>query len=97
MAMELIGIVVAWAAAVMGYTSAKQFVKNKLRYVEAAYRTSAPWKAGIAAGLIATPVAWILPVVTGASAILFGGAVGLGVAAGRRDLRRRLPAGATMI
>ena len=95
--MELIGIVVAWAAAVFGYTSAKQFVKNKLRYVEAAYRRSAHWKAGIAAGLIATPIAWVLPLVTGASALLFGGAVGLGVAAGRRDLRRRLPAGVMSI
>jgi putative N-acetylmannosamine-6-phosphate epimerase len=95
--MELIGIVVAWAAAFFGYTRAKQFVKNRLRYVEAAYRSSAPWKAGIAAGLVATPIAWALPIVTGATAILFGGAVGLGVAAGRRELRRRLPAGAMSI
>ncbi|HET9440053.1 MAG TPA: hypothetical protein VFO52_07775 [Longimicrobiales bacterium] len=90
--MELIGFVVAWGAAFFGYSRARGFVKNRLRYVEAVYRTSAPWKAGFGAAVIATPVAWALPIITGASAILFGTAVGLGVAAGRRDLRRRLPA-----
>jgi hypothetical protein len=90
--MEIIGFVIAWAAAFLGYTRAKSFVQAKLRYVDAAYRTSTPWKAGIAACVIATPIAWVLPFVTGASAILFGAAVGLGVASGRRELRRRLPA-----
>ncbi|HET9440761.1 MAG TPA: hypothetical protein VFO52_11345 [Longimicrobiales bacterium] len=91
--MELIGFVVAWAAAFVGYSKAKTFVKNRLRYVEGIYRSSAPWKAGLVAGAVATPVAWVLPIVTAASAVLFGTAVGLGVAAGRRDLQRRLPAG----
>ncbi len=93
--MELIGIVVAWGAAFVGYTQARHFVRNRLRFVEAAYRSSAPWKAGFLAAVVATPIAWVLPVITGASAILFGGAVGLGVAAGRRDLRRRLSSGAS--
>jgi hypothetical protein len=92
--MELIGFIVAWGAAFFGYSKAKSFVTARLRYVEGIYRRSAPWKAGMVAGLLAAPVAWALPVITGASAILFGTAVGLGVAAGRRDLRRRLPAGA---
>lgn len=91
--MELLGLAVAWTAAFLGYSRSKAFVQNRLRYVEAVYRASAPWKAGIAAGVVATPVAWALPLVTGASAILFGTAVGLGVAAGRRELRRRLPSG----
>ena len=89
--MELIGFVVAWAAAYLGYSRSKAFVKNKLRYVEGIYRGSAPWKAGFIAGAVAMPLAWVLPLITGASAILFGTAVGFGVAAGRRDLRRRLP------
>ena len=90
--MELIGFVVAWTAAFFGYSRARDFVKNKLRYVEAVYRRSAPWKAGIVAGLVAAPVAIVLPVISGASAILFGTAVGLGVSAGRRDLQRRIRA-----
>ncbi|HEY0303387.1 MAG TPA: hypothetical protein VGC44_00370 [Longimicrobiales bacterium] len=89
--MELIGFVVAWAAAYLGYSRARGFVKNRLRYVEGIYRWSAPWKAGLVAGVVTTPVAWALPFISGATAILFGTAVGLGVAAGRRDLRRRLP------
>jgi hypothetical protein len=92
--MELIGFVVAWAAAYLGYSRSKAFVRNRLRYVEAVYRTSAPWKAGLIAGAVTMPIAWVLPLITGASAVLFGTAVGFGVAAGRRDLRRRLPVGA---
>ena len=88
--MELIAVVVAWSAAWFGYSRARTFVTDKLRYVEGVYRKSAPWKAGIIAALLTTPVAWLLPVITGASAVLFGTAVGFGVAAGRRDLRRRL-------
>ena len=91
--MGLIGIVIAWAAAYLGYSRSKAFVRNKLRYVEAVYRGSAPWKAGFLAGAVTMPIAWVLPLISGASAILFGASVGLGVAAGRRELRRRLPAG----
>jgi hypothetical protein len=92
--MELIGFVIAWAAAFVGYTKTRAFVKNKLRYVDSLHRSTAPWKAGIVAALIATPIAWALPIVTTASAVLFGTAVGFGVAAGRRDLRRGLPVNA---
>lgn len=90
--MELIGFVIAWSAAFLGYSRARGFVKNRLRYVEGVYRWSAPWKAGLIAVVVTTPVAWALPFISGATAALFGTAVGLGVAAGRRDLRRRLPA-----
>jgi hypothetical protein len=90
--MGLIGFVLAWAAAFIGYSKARGFVKNRLRYVDGVYRWSAPWKAGLIAALVTTPVAWLLPFITGATGLLFGTAVGLGVAAGRRDLRRRLPA-----
>jgi hypothetical protein len=90
--MEFIGFLIAWGAAGIGYLKARSFVKDRLRYVEAVYRRSAPWKAGLAAAIVATPIAWALPFVTGASAMLFGTAVAFGVAAGRRDLRRRLPA-----
>jgi phosphate/sulfate permease len=93
-AMELIGVAVAWTAAFLGYIKARAFVRNKLRYVDAVQRPAAPWKAGLVAAAIATPIAWVLPIVTTASAVLFGAAVGFGVAAGRRDLRRGLPVNA---
>ena len=88
----MIGFLMAWAAAFFGYSRARGFVKNRLRYVDSIYRWSAPWKAGLIAALVTVPIALILPFVSGASGLLFGTAVGLGVAAGRRDLRRRLPA-----
>jgi hypothetical protein len=89
--MALIGFMVAWTAAFFGYSRSRGFVKNRLRYVEGVHRWSAPWKAGLIAAVVSTPVAWAVPFISGASAALFGAAVGLGVAAGRRDLRRRLP------
>ena len=90
--MGLLAFVFVWTAAYLGYSKARTFVRDRLRYVEGIYRGSTPWKAGFIAGLAVTPIAWVLPVVSGASAILFGAAVGMGVAAGRRDLRRRLSA-----
>jgi len=92
--MGLIAVLIAWGAAFVGYTKARAFVKNKLRYVDAVQRSTAPLKAGVIATVVAIPVAWVLPLVTTASAVLFGTAVGFGVAAGRRELRRGLPVNA---
>jgi hypothetical protein len=39
------------------------------------------------------PVAWLVPFITGFTVLLFGGGVALGVAAGARDVRRRIGAG----
>lgn len=88
----MIGILIALTAAFVGYSKARGFVKNKLRYVDGVHKRSAPWKAGLIAAVAAMPIALVLPFISGASAMLFGTAIGLGVAAGRRDLRRRLPA-----
>ena len=88
----MIGFLIAWAAAFVGYSKARGFVKSRLRYVDGVHKRSAPWKAGLIAAVVATPIALVLPFISGASAILFGTAIGLGVAAGRRDLRRQLPA-----
>lgn len=90
--MGLIGFIAAWTAAFFGYAKTREFVRHRLRYVDSVHRASTPWKAGLIAGVLTMPVAWLLPVVSGAAAVLFGSAVGLGVAAGRRDLRRRLSA-----
>lgn len=91
--MAFIAILVTLGAAFFGYTRARVFVKKKMQYVDAVQRPSAPWKAGLIAAAVAAPIAWILPAVTTASALVFGTAVGLGVAAGRRDLREhRYPA-----
>ncbi len=84
----LIGISVAVAAAILGYMSSRRFVRTRLRYVDAAQRWTAPLLAGLGAAVLATPVTWVLPLVGGGSALLFGMAVGTGVAHGARDVKR---------
>ena len=84
---------IAAGAAIFGYWQARQFTQNKLRYVDAVHRAGVPILAGLGALLIATPIVWLLPLVGMGTAVLFGGGVAMGVAAGRRDIRRRLGAG----
>ena len=57
--------------------------------LRAVHTGAAPLLAGAAAALVAMPVAGILPLVGGGTALLFGAGVGAGVRAGSRDTRRR--------
>jgi len=88
---ELIGMIAAWSAAYLGYSKTREFVRSRLRYVDGVHRASAPVKAGAAATLVALPVVAVLPAVGFPSAMLLGVAVGMGVSAGSRDIRRQLP------
>ena len=94
---QLIALLITFAALVAGYGAARRFVRDKLRFVDAAQRRLAPWIAGAGAAIVTAPVTAILPVIGVGSAIGFGVAVGLGVAAGARDVRigsgRQLNAG----
>ena len=81
------------SAVVLGFAKTREFVRNRLRFVEGVHSSSAPLKAGGAALLLAAPVVWLLPVIGAPTAILFGAAVGAGVRAGSRDIRNRLPGG----
>jgi len=56
--------------------------------VDAAQTPVAPWVAGAAASALALPVTFILPVVGIGTALIFGASVGVGVAQGKRDVRR---------
>lgn len=85
---ELIGLAITFGATVAGHVGARRFVRERLRFVDAVQRRRAPWIAGGAALLIAAPIAWALPVIGITSAVLFGAAVGTGVAYGARDVRR---------
>lgn len=91
--LELIMLGVAAAGAVAGHVKARQFVRDRLRFVDGVHRGWVPLAAGGAAAVAAAPVAWILPVVGGGSAIVFGAAVGWGVAKGRKDIGQLPPAG----
>jgi hypothetical protein len=87
--LAMLGFVVAWGAAIAGYAKARSFVRDRLRYVEGVHRSFVPLKVGLLVGLATAPVAWLLPIVTTGTAILLGTAVGLGVSAGRKDIRER--------
>jgi len=86
-------LAIASTVTLLGYWQARQFTQNKLRYVDAVHKASIPVLVGVAAVIVATPVVWILPLVGTGTALLFGGGVAMGVAAGARDIRRRIGAG----
>ncbi|MHB8839636.1 MAG: hypothetical protein ACYC7F_11900 [Gemmatimonadaceae bacterium] len=78
--------------AIMGYGTARRFVRDRLRYVDSAHKPAIPWVVGIAAFLVALPivnVVSILPLIHlgGGAAIALGASVGFGVKAGTRDIR----------
>jgi hypothetical protein len=75
------------AAGLAGYVVARNFVRNRLRYVDAIHTPWAPISAGILAFLFAWPLA-LLPLVSVAPAVVFGIGIGLGTATGARHVRR---------
>jgi hypothetical protein len=78
----LLGLVVTAAALVGGFVIARDFVRRRLRFVDAIQRPSAPLIAGVAVAAVALPIA-LLPVVTVGTAVALGLGVAGGVASGR--------------
>lgn len=91
---ELLALAASVAVAAIGYTQARAFVRERLRYVDAAQSGVAPILAGLGAAVVASPVVALLPFIGIGTAIAFGVSVGVGVANGQRDIRRALPPGA---
>lgn len=83
-----IALVVTLAASWVGFGGARRFVRDRLRYVDAAMSPGAPIMAGVVAALVAAPIVWLLPIITGVTAIVFGVSVALGVRAGANDVKR---------
>jgi hypothetical protein len=71
-----------------GYARLRRFVRERLRFVDAVQRPVAPVVAGAIGVVAAAPVVWLLPVLGGGTALLFGAGVGLAVRHGARDIRR---------
>jgi hypothetical protein len=84
---DLIAFAASIAATAFGYITARTFVREKLRYVDAAQTRRAPFIAGVVAWAIAMPLVWILPLVGPATALLFGVSVAIGVRSGARDIK----------
>ena len=81
------GLLIALAAVVIGYVGARRFVRDSLRYVDGAQKSTAPVIAGIVAFLVALPVVWLLPLVGIGTAIAFAVSIAAGVATGARDIK----------
>lgn len=92
----MIGFAISFAivavGALLGYGTARRFVRDRLRFVDAAHRPAVAVVAGVAGFLVGLPlvsVISILPLVhlgVGA-ALTLGLSIGMGVSAGSRDVR----------
>jgi hypothetical protein len=78
----MLWLAVSAAALLGGFVLTRDFVRRRLRFVDAIQRPSAPVIAGAAAAVVAAPVA-LLPIATLGTAIAFGVGVAGGVASGR--------------
>ena len=85
--LALLGVAIAWTATIVGYLKARSFVRQRLRYVDGVHRSFVPLKVGLIVAVVTAPVTWLLPLVTVGTSVLIGAGIGLGVAAGRRDIR----------
>jgi hypothetical protein len=82
----MLQILITLTAGAIGFILMRNFVRRRLRFVDAVHSPVAPLIAGIAAALIAWP-AVLLPLVTVSTAVVFGVGAGLGTASGARALR----------
>lgn len=91
---ELIALAAAIAAAAFGYITARKFVRERLKFVDAAQTIKAPIIAGLGAWAVASLLTF-LPFIGVGTAIVFGLSVAFGVRAGGKDIRgeRRITAG----
>lgn len=79
----MLWLAVTAAALVGGYLISRNFVRRRLRYVDAIQKPSAPLIAGAAAAAVALLPAVALPIITVGTAVAFGVGVASGVASGR--------------
>ena len=84
----LLSLIISLAAGLFMFGLAREFVRNKLRFVDAVKNPIAPWVAGFGVVLIVSPIAALLPLVTGFTAAVAGLATGLGTASGIKALKR---------
>jgi hypothetical protein len=75
-------------AGAIGFILARNFVRRRLRFVDAVHRPWAPIAAGVGAALLAWPVA-LLPLFSLATAIVFGVGTGLGTSSGAHAIRNQ--------
>jgi hypothetical protein len=80
-------ILLTFAAGVAGYIWSRNFVRRRLRFVDAVRSPWVPFAAGVIAALVAAPLTF-LPLVSATTAIIFGIGTAMGTANGVRAIRR---------
>ena len=85
----MLTLLIYLGAAIGGFVIARNFVVNRLRFVDAARSPLFPWIAGLGAALITWPLA-ALPLITTSVSALFGLGTGLGTRSGVRQLKSGL-------
>jgi hypothetical protein len=88
MLIQIIAILISFALVTVAFNGVRRFVRQRLRFVDAAHRKLAPWIAGVGAAVVTAPVVALVPLLGTGFAISLGLAVGLGVHAGSRDVQR---------
>ena len=83
----MLELLISLTAGAIGFILARNFVRGRLRFVDAVRSPFAPFISGILAALLAWP-AVLLPLVTVTTAIVFGVGTGLGTVSGVRALER---------
>jgi hypothetical protein len=84
---EFLFLAAAGAGMGISYMRVRDFVRDRLRFVDAAQRPSAPWLAGIGTTLAVSPVVALLPILGAGTAVVFGIVVGTAVRKGQRETR----------
>lgn len=87
----ILSFAVSVLLATLAYSQAKNFVTRRLRYVDAVQSALAPIIAGVAVAVCALPLVAFIPLVGAGTALTLGLSVGLGVAAGAREVKHKLP------
>jgi hypothetical protein len=82
----MLELLITVAAGAIGFTLARNFVRRRLRFVDAVQSPWAPLLAGIVAAILFWPAA-LLPMLSATTAIVFGIGTGLGTASGARLIR----------
>jgi hypothetical protein len=88
--LDLIWLGVSGAAAVYSYMKSRQFVRSRLRFVDAVQNPAVPLVAGIGVAIVLYPLSF-LPIITVGTGLLIGLGVGTGVLHGSRDVKRLPP------
>lgn len=86
----LSSVALAGAGTLFGYIKSRRFVRDRLRFVDAAQSRTAVLVAGGATMLLLAPIAILLPLVDAGTVLLVTLGVSAGVNAGRKDIRRLL-------